>query len=131
MKIGTKSVLFGVHQFLWHPLTVLLAWRRLYGWPNWKQTIAIFCHDLGYWGCPNIDGPEGKSHPRRGALLASRIVGQFTTPLFNYDIHTYYFTLLHSRDAAKGEGKPVSALYAADKASILFDPKWLYLLRAR
>lgn len=129
MKIGTRSILFGVHQFLWHPLTVLLAWRRLYGWPNWKQAIAIFCHDLGYWGCPNIDGQEGGEHPMRGAMLASRIVGFFRGD--KWCIHTFYFCLLHSRVAARAYGKEVSALYAADKVSILYDPKWLYLLRAR
>src|SRR5262245_41708328 len=71
MKIGTKSVLFGVHQFLWHPLTVGLAWRKLYGvWPRAEGWVAIFCHDLGYSVCTNIDGPEGRLHPERGAKLA-------------------------------------------------------------
>lgn len=132
LAIGTRSILFGVHQFLWHPLTVLLAWRKLYKhWPQWSQLVAIFCHDLGYWGCTNIDGHEGKEHPMRGAMLAARIVGLFRPHPCNYDIHVFYFCLLHSRSVAKLNGKEVSALYAADKVSILYDPKWLYLLRAR
>src|SRR5688572_14675463 len=74
MNVGTKSLLFGVHQFLWHPLTVWLAYVRLYGrLPNWWQCIAIFCHDLGYWGRPNMDGKEGKQHPYGGAFIAARI----------------------------------------------------------
>lgn len=28
MRIGTKSILFGVHQFIWHPVTVYIAWRN-------------------------------------------------------------------------------------------------------
>src|SRR5688572_8618904 len=75
MKRGTLSVLFGVHQFLWHPITVLRAWRHLYGrWPKWHWIIAILCHDLGYWGKPNMDGPEGQTHPEAGAELASDVV---------------------------------------------------------
>src|SRR4051812_8551241 len=31
MKIGTKSVLFGVHQFLLHPLFIAIGWWQEYG----------------------------------------------------------------------------------------------------
>jgi hypothetical protein len=34
VKIGTKSVLFGAHQFLLHPMFLALAWWRLYGFPR-------------------------------------------------------------------------------------------------
>ena len=35
MNIGTKSLLYGAHQFALHPFFVALAWRRLYGrWPR-------------------------------------------------------------------------------------------------
>lgn len=71
MTTGTKSLLFGVHQFLWHPLTVLLAWVYLYrSFPNPKELLCIFVHDWGYWGCPNMDGPEGERHPERAATHA-------------------------------------------------------------
>ena len=33
MKIGTKSLLFGAHQFVLHPLFLALAWWKLYGFP--------------------------------------------------------------------------------------------------
>ena len=33
MKIGTRSVLFGAHQFATHPWFVAAAWWRLYGFP--------------------------------------------------------------------------------------------------
>ncbi|MCK5235828.1 MAG: hypothetical protein KAR06_02490, partial [Deltaproteobacteria bacterium] len=60
--VGTKSLLFGVHQFIWHPITVLIAWCKLYGWPTWPELVCIIVHDWGYWGKPNMDGPEGEKH---------------------------------------------------------------------
>jgi len=71
MKTGTKSLLFGVHQFLWHPYVVGKAWKMLYGkWPDRYEWVAIITHDLGYWGLPNVDGPEGIRHPERSMKLA-------------------------------------------------------------
>lgn len=131
MKIGTKSILFGVHQFLFHPLVVCLAWRKLYRkWPRWQETVAILCHDLGYWGCPNIDGEEGKRHPYKGARLAAEIGSVVSGRYSNWGV-IHDFTLYHSRDLAKAHGAPVSKLYAADKYCIFYEPGWFYLLRAR
>jgi hypothetical protein len=31
VTVGTRSLLFGVHQFLLHPVMVALGWRMLYG----------------------------------------------------------------------------------------------------
>lgn len=141
MQVGTKSVLFGVHQFLWHPITVLLAWRKLYReWPHWPELIAIFLHDApGYWGKPNMDGPEGKQHPYAGALLTARLVvllkhgywlkGVPEQGCEGYLI--YWRTACHSRDVARRHNKPPTMLSHADKASILFDPAWWYIFRAR
>lgn len=68
MKIGTKSVLFGAHQFLIHPWFVAWAWWKLYGFPfDPRLWVAFFVHDLGYWGKPNMDGPEGERHVEFGA----------------------------------------------------------------
>lgn len=146
MKIGTRTLLFGVHQFLWHPFTVWRAWRWLYGYaPSWWQCIAIFCHDLGYVGKPNLDGTEGKTHPDGGAELTRRIVFKLAR-LFQPRRHSstaaywyrhdlaecaYLFSRHHSREYAKQLGETPSQLCWADKACILFDPPWLYLLRAR
>lgn len=130
MKVGTKSLLFGVHQFLWHPLTVALAWRRRYKkMPNFFESIAIFVHDWGYWGCADMDGPEGKKHPYRGADLIGPIICRFGatwTEVLEY----HWLVLGHSRwmaDVCKSEP---SALCNPDKESVLFDPRWFYLLRA-
>lgn len=76
MKIGTKSILFGAHQFAIHPWFVAEAWYRLYGypWALWLW-IAFFVHDIGYWGKPNMDGPEGEEHPWTGAKILYALQG--------------------------------------------------------
>lgn len=121
MKTGTKSILFGVHQFLWHPITVWLAWVWLYKKvPNIKETICIIIHDWGYWGKKNMDDEEGEKHPEVGAKIAGRLFGQ----------EYYNLCLFHSRHYARNAGHEPSLLCWADKLSILFEPWWLYLPRA-
>ena len=67
MKVGTKSVLFGAHQFLIHPPFVALAWWKLYGFPfDPRLWVAFYVHDIGYLGKPNMDGSEGESHVELG-----------------------------------------------------------------
>ena len=70
MRIGTKSLLFGVHQFALHPWFVAWAWWRLYGFP-WdpRLWLAFLIHDWGYWAKPNMDGMEGEQHPWLGAKV--------------------------------------------------------------
>ncbi len=120
MKTGTKSLLFGVHQVAWHPITVLLAWIELYGLPSWKELICIIIHDWGYWGKPNMDGQEGADHPFFAARLAKKYLG--------YD--EYMLCLLHSRHLSYSMGLTPSRLCYADKLSLKYDPWWFYLPRA-
>lgn len=121
MKRGTKSLLFGVHQFLLHPLTVFFAWVWLYRkLPTLKETVCIVIHDWGYWGKPNMDGAEGENHPEVGARIAGRLFGK--------EYHD--LCLLHSRHYARNAGKEPSLLCWADKMSILCEPWWMYLPRA-
>jgi len=121
MKIGTKSILFGVHQFLWHPITVLIAWVYLYRkFPNWKECICIIIHDWGYWGVDNIDGEEGEKHPEWAANIVKILFG----------IYYYKLCLYHSRHYAKNEKEEPSILCWADKFSIVFDPYFFYIIRA-
>lgn len=128
MNVGTKSLLFGVHQFLWHPWTVGRAWRNLYGrWPTWIEWVCILSHDIGYFGCKTMDGEDGKKHPELGAMIAQRIV-----KILGGDAYAVYtFTLFHSSHYARMHGAQPSALYLPDKASILFEASWFYKLRAR
>jgi len=117
MKLGTKSVLFGAHQFAIHPWFVAAAWWKLYGFP-WdpRLWIAFFVHDIGYLGKPNMDGPEGELHPFVGARIM-RIFGK----------EWHDFSLYHSRFLAKQHGRQPSRLCIADKLSICLTPAWLYL----
>lgn len=48
MTVGTKSVLFGVHQFVIHPILLFVAWWKLYGFP-WDPRLwfAFLLHDIG------------------------------------------------------------------------------------
>lgn len=118
---GRKSLIFGVHQFLWHPWTVYKAWVFLYGKPTWKEAVCIFVHDWGYWHCIHMDDERGERHPITGANIALNL----------FDIKHFALVLLHSRHHAKTIGLDPSDLCWADKLSILYDPKWFYLLRAR
>lgn len=119
MKIGTKSVLFGVHQFVWHPFTVLLAWIDLYGPPRLWEVFCILVHDLGYIGKTDMDGVSGHRHPELGARLAGFVFGE----------KARLECLGHSRSYAEHAGIPVSRLCWADKWSPIFDPTHFYWIR--
>jgi len=139
LTVGTKSVLFGVHQFLIHPVLLFIAWWKLYGFP-WdpRLWVAFIVHDLGYVGKPNMDGPEGESHPFLGARIMSllfdaksiRCLGDDSTRTIYSLGHWGMFTLLHSRYLAKKLGEQPSRLAIADKLVIAIEPSWLYLPRA-
>lgn len=120
MKVGQRSLLFGVHQFIWHPITVLIAYWKLYGRPNWPEIVCIFIHDWGYWFCANMDGPEGERHPE----YAARLAGKWFGPRY-YDLCLY-----HSRHYARTADALPSKLCWADKLSIAYEPWWFYLPRA-
>jgi hypothetical protein len=122
MKLmGRKSLLFGVHQVLWHPWTVYRAWVYLYGRPTWKEIICIIVHDWGYWFCENMDDDNGQRHPITGANIVKKLFGE----------EYYYLVLCHSRHYSKEIGREPSKLCWADKLSIFFDPKHFYLFRAK
>jgi len=117
MKVGTKSVLFGAHCFVLHPWFVAIAWIKLYGFPfDPRIWIAFFVHDLGYWGKPNMDGPEGETHVELGA----KIMGVFGKEWSD-------FSMYHSRYYAKKNSAQPSKLCFADKLSFSLTPAWLYL----
>lgn len=123
MRVGTKSLLWGVHQVLLHPIFVALAWRRLYkSWPREPQIwLAFLVHDWGYWGCCSMDGEDGKQHPLLGALIVGRLCGTKWGDFCKY----------HSRSLARIDRAEPSKLCAPDKLAILYYPLWLYLLLAR
>lgn len=124
MKIGTKSVLFGAHCFLIHPIFVFVAWTKLYGFPfDPRLWIAFFIHDLGYWGKPNMDGPEGEEHVLFGAKVMHFLFDKEESKKW------YNFSLYHSRFYARRDKTSPSKLCYADKLAVTLEPCWLYLLR--
>lgn len=127
MKVGTKSFLFGAHCFFLHPWFVAWAWWKLYGFPfDPRLWVAFFVHDIGYFGKPNMDGPEGEEHPWIGANIMHFLFDP--RDRFRIDANEWRdFTLCHSRYLAKRIGRPFSRLCVADKLAIALTPRWLYL----
>jgi len=158
MKVGTRSILFGVHCWILHPWFVAWAWWKLYGFP-WdpRLWVAFVVHDWGYWGKPNMDGPEGENHVWLGAWIVHCL---FDWPRKIYESPCRYcgrtfpgqggayfgptcscadgcctpcnnrwfdLCLYHSRFYAKRDGQPFSRLCVADKLAVGLTPAWLYL----
>lgn len=122
MTVGTKSLLFGVHQFLLHPIFVCLAWKRLYNkWPSIAELFCILIHDVGYWGKADMDGMHGTFHPLAGGRIADAILGKRYGDLVRY----------HSRTLASHDNTHVSKLCAPDKLALLLYPEWLYIFLGR
>jgi len=121
LTTGTKSLLFGVHQFILHPFTVWLAWISLYRKvPTFRETVCITVHDWGYWGKEKMNDEQGILHPELGGRIAGKLFGSDYSNL----------CLLHSRHYANIMRKEPSPLCWADKSCMIFDPWWLYLPRA-
>lgn len=122
MNAGPKSVLVGAHQFVIHPIFVVLAWWRLYGFPRDPRLyVAFVVHDLGhlFYNSPNLDGPEGERHVEWGANFMARLFGAEWGDFCRY----------HSRFYAKRDGRHFSKLCVADKLACALEPWWLYLPR--
>jgi len=136
MKMGTRSVLFGAHQFAIHPWFVARAWWKLYVFPSDPRLwVAFFVHDIGYLGKPNMDGPEGEEHPWTGARIMHKLfdgtrIGRLLDRRFETcpDSRGWlWFTLCHSRYLAKKYNTHYSKLCVADKLAIALTPWWIYL----
>ena len=112
MKEGTKSYLFGCHQFIMHPLLIVLAWKVLYNqMPTLKQIVCIFLHDIGHLGKNYLTHlSEKEKHWILGAKIAKFFFGE------------YGFWLVYSHHARVEGGK--SKLFYADKYSWLIAPRW-------
>jgi len=121
MRSGTRSLLFGVHQFLLHPLFVLLAWFWLFGLPPAGMLLAIILHDWGYWGCESMEGHDGSRHP----WFAARLLYRLHLPCEGWQ------ALCHSRFLAAELDAEMSDLGRADKIGTALYPVWLWVLLAR
>ena len=121
MTEGTKSYLIGCHQFLLHPLWVLLAWRLEYkSWPKWWEIICILLHDIGICGRQYLsDDGAKRGHWTKGAELSENIVDKFTDNLL-LPIEAHFMCGGHTEES----GYKKSKLARADKRSWLVAPMW-------
>lgn len=122
LTMGRKTVLYGVHQFILHPVYLALAWKRLYGPIRDPRLLVAFAvHDLGYFttNVTELDSEEGERHVEFGADLMARLFG----PEWGD------FTRYHSRYYSSKAGVPFSRLCVADKLAPTLEPEWLYRLR--
>jgi hypothetical protein len=131
LPVGPRSVLFGAHQFVIHPVFVEIAWRRLYkARPTWRQRAAFVLHDLGYWGKRDMDGTEGLRHPEWGARAMHRLFDRGSMLVEGGELrrgrYWYNFCAGHSRHYAKLIGIDHSPLMRADKLATHLYPRWLY-----
>lgn len=136
MQRGTKSLLFGVHQVVIHPLTVFAGWIAIYKrLPNARQLVAIMIHDWGLWGMPDIDGELAETHPEIMFEVCNKISWWFGGgPSYklpgmwrSFWIEVGEEILGHSRFYARKHHTPISRLYRADKMCINFYPTLLYI----
>ncbi len=131
---GTRNLLFGEHQLVLHSLFVARAWWKLFGFPrDIRLWVCFFLHDVGYFGCTDIDGDTGRTHPELGAQIVHWLFDKkgkseywFVQPPVWYE-----FCLYHSRYYAKKEDHPISALALADKMAFVITPWWVFLPLAR
>jgi hypothetical protein len=155
--VGTRSLLFGVHQVFLHPWFVAAAWWKLNGFPcDLRLWVAFFVHDLGYRGKKDMDGAEGETHVELGAKIMAWLFDhdlnhdwwvfdlfdpsrdrklpsgyQFFGLPVDRSVHTWHdFSLYHSRFYATSAGEHYSRLCVADKLAITLYPRWMYLLLA-
>lgn len=131
MKIGTKTLLYGCHQFVLHPAYTYVAWRKLYGeFPSIGETIAIIIHDWGYWGKSNLDGEEGEKHPEWARDVLNNISVYVRNNIHfesGYNIFKLsQLCLYHSRFYAKRNYEEPSKLCWADKYGTILYGKYLW-----
>lgn len=155
MKVGTKSVLWGAHCFLFHWLLVARGWFQLYGFRKVQigfRDARVFEKEPHGWE------PRGRV---RFAVYASILNPRIWVAFFVHDLgywgkpnmdgeegeaHPEWgcrfmnkhfgepwgeFVLNHSRFYAKKFGRPVSPLCYADKLVITYEPARFYLWRVR
>jgi len=122
MTEGTKSYLIGCHQFLLHPLFVLLAWRLEHkSWPKWWEVICIFLHDVGICGRQYLSDDTAKiGHWNKGAELAFYI-GDLFTRNTSASLMMYYICAGHCPEESHFQK---SKLWRPDKRSWLIAPMW-------
>lgn len=124
MKQGTKSFLFGAHQFIVHPLFIIIAWCKYYHhFPKFWQLVCIFIHDIGLIGNDYLIGDNKRGHWKRGAILAQTLFYM----LYSYnhldeslDLKAFYLVAGHTDESGYSRSK----LFIPDKICYLYIPMW-------
>lgn len=123
-RTGSRSLIFGCHQFIIHPIFVAYAWLRMYGVPHrpwWKWALVFAVHDWGYWGCAKMEGVCGDNHVILGTKIAYRVTR---------DSASAHEVMYHSRFFAALHDETPSMLCWADKAGTALYPSWLWAFLA-
>lgn len=153
MKIGTRSVLFGAHQFLIHPMLLFVGWWQEYGFGpveiGYKTVwISTTLHDAAELRrAIQVQVLASLWNPRLWVAFFVHDLGYIGKPNMDGaegETHPQFgarimgrlfgepwgdFVLLHSRYYSKRLNRPVSPLCYADKRVIVLEPLWLYLPR--
>jgi hypothetical protein len=138
LPVGTKSLLFGVHQFFLHWIFVARAWIKLYGW-TWDVRVwtCFLLHDIGYWGKRDMNGAEGERHVELGAKVVGWLFDDSRCKDCGIRYHDYCtnrrwhdFSLFHSRHYAQTHEAQPSKLCVADKFATCMYPPKLYIFLA-
>lgn len=134
MKQGTRSTLIGCHQFIWHPLFVIIGWvMRHSRFPKFWEIVCIFVHDWGVWGTDYLSDPKNKKlHPELGAKIAKKFFGNKGWHLVAGHSLEYikYWDDLNRPLFSSWDKIEISDLYYADKYSYLVIPNFLLRLQA-
>jgi hypothetical protein len=119
MRMGKKTLLFGCHQVLIHPVFVILGWIWLYGVRSLNGPILLACviHDWGYWRMRTMDS-DGLFHP----------IARTRHPLQKWIAWPEIW--YHSRHLSQLFRITPSRLCWADKLGTAMMPSWLWGLLA-
>ena len=111
MRVGTKSVLFGVHAVWIHPFFVAWAWWKLFGFPwDFRLWVAFFVHDAGYLLQPQYGRIRGAAAM---CFLGGRIMGW----LFGADWRDFTCAIRGIGQSASAKGTQSSAWRTSSRSS--------------
>jgi hypothetical protein len=149
MRIGRRSILYGIHNLPTHYFFCTLAYLKLYGLTKEffdpRLHFVFMFHDLGYWDCKNMDAPKGEGagelHPIIGALIIKKLFGwewwkfsichsasmvKILNEEFNINLNEMTTPCVGNFDGSPVEWYKPSKMFAVDKLASALYPKWLY-----
>lgn len=131
MRLGTKSLLFGCHQFILHPYFTWRGWVRLYGHHYFRDAwLAFIMHDWGYWGMTSIDDDQDDHTIRSERVYLSIARWRYLVLGILVGLDACKEIKYHSRFFARTTGLPPSRLCWADKVGTGLMPSWLWAILA-